>query len=152
MRNIIFLFMISFILFGCTGAIKEPPYKTKFIMKNILDYDIYYEIEASFLISNSEFSLEIREGKIEKTQENEIGYVRDSEVGGFSLNLIKLYSDSNKNNIIYEADLKNAKIVDLALKEEYQDEELKKIANMFISNEGFGLLVDEKLITEFSNK
>jgi len=151
-KNSVFLFLISFILFGCTEAIKESPYKTKFTINNNLDYDICYEIEASFLISNSEFSSEVREGKIEKSQENEVGYIRDGEVGGFSLNWIKLYNDNSKNSIIYEADLKAAKIVDLTLKEEYKDEELKEIANTFKCDEGFGLLVDEKLITEFSNK
>ncbi|NLK62394.1 MAG: hypothetical protein GX287_02990 [Fusobacteria bacterium] len=140
--------LLTFIVIGCSEVTTEPnPIPKKIIIKNMLNYEISYEISGFFMIDDNKYTDETRTGTINLKEEIEIGSIADGPIGGLNLDKMSIFKSGSE--LIYESDVENIKFVDLTLKEEYKDEELKKMANMFISNEGFGLLVDEKLITEF---
>jgi len=139
MRKFIIANVISIFIFGgCFNVTsKDNILPQEVVIMNMLEYDVLYDCNGVFTedIKNLEAkgTNVIKNGKIGKNEVISLGYVLASKSHGFAVDELSIYKDFEKKNCIYKT---------IAF-------EPNKIITTINKQ---GLIIDEKLITEFSSK
>jgi hypothetical protein len=139
MKKIIIVnIILILILVGCFSEDSKDNIKPQeVIMKNALKYEIFYECKGVFTedVMNVEAkgTNVTRTGKILKEEIVSIGYVLASKSHGLYVEELSIYKDYEKKECIYRTNIFEP-------------------ANIIITINKQGLIIDEDLINTFNNK